>query len=153
MMRMKKLILLLCIAMVTPVIAQKQTNAYDSTLAKKLQADDYGMKTYVFVLLKTGTNTSTDKTAKDKAFEGHMSNIQKMADNGKLAVAGPFSKGGNNRGIFILNVTTFEEAKKLLEEDTAIKEKYLEPEMTIWYGSAALMETPEIHKKLQKKDF
>jgi len=134
-----------------PAMAQK--SAYDSTLTKKLQADDYGMKTYVFVLLKTGSNTSTDKAAKDKAFEGHMKNIMRMSDNGKLAVAGPFDNGGNNRGIFILNVTTFEEAKKLLEDDTAVKEKYLEPEMTIWYGSAALMETPGIHKKLQKKNF
>ena len=150
---MKKLILLLSIAIITPALAQTQKSAYDSTLAKKLHADDYGMKTYVFVLLKTGTNTSTDKAAKDKAFEGHMKNIQRMADNGKLAVAGPFDNGGNNRGIFILNVTTFEEAKKLLEDDTAVKEKYLEPEMTMWYGSASLMATPEIHKKLQKKTF
>lgn len=130
-----------------------QKPVYDSILAKKLNADEYGMKMYVFVILKTGTNTSTDKAAKDKAFAGHMKNIQKMADDGKLAVAGPFEKGGNNRGIFILNVTTFEEAKALLEGDTAVKEKYLEPEFTLWYGSASLMETPEIHKKIQKSNF
>jgi uncharacterized protein YciI len=150
---MKKLVFFLSIGLLMPAMSNAQKSTYDSTLAKKLQADDYGMKTYVFVLLKTGVNKSTDKTAKDKAFEGHMKNIQRMADNGKLAVAGPFDNGGNNRGIFILNATSFEEAKKLLEEDTAVKEKYLEPEMTMWYGSAALMETPEIHKKLQKKDF
>ncbi|MDF2447605.1 MAG: YCII-related protein [Bacteroidota bacterium] len=151
---MKNLYLLLCcLSVIATVNAQIQPPVYDSLLAKKLNADDYGMKNYVFVLLKTGSNTSTDKTAKDKAFEGHMKNIQKMADNGKLAVAGPFSKGGNNRGIFILNVSSFEEAKKLLEGDPAVKENYLETEMTLWYGSAALMETPEIHKKLQKKDF
>jgi hypothetical protein len=40
-----------------------------------------------------------------------------------------------------------------LEEDTAIKEKYLEPELIQWYGSASLMETPEIHKKIQKSNF
>lgn len=68
------------------------------------------MKTYVFVILKTGSNTSTDKAAKDKAFEGHMKNITRMADKGKLPVAGPFDNGGNHRGIFILNVTTFGEA-------------------------------------------
>jgi len=41
----------------------------------------------------------------------------------------------------------------LLEGDTAVKEKYLEPEYTLWYGSASLMETPEIHKKIQKSSF
>lgn len=136
-----------------PVIANAQKPAYDSTLAKKLHADAYGMKSYVFVMLNTGTNSSTDKEAKDKAFAGHMKNIEKMAADGKLAVAGPFQKGGNHRGLFILNVTTFEEAKALLENDTAVKEKYLEPEYIMWYGSAALMEVPEIHEKIQKSGF
>lgn len=150
---MNKLHLIISIVFALSLNAISQKSTYDSTYAKKLKADDYGMKTYVFVILKTGSNTSTDKAAKDKAFEGHMKNIMRMADNGKLAVAGPFDNGGNNRGIFILNVTTFEEAKALLEEDTAIKEKYLEPEMIIWYGSASLQEVPEIHKKIQKSHF
>lgn len=150
-MKNTKIILLLFFVLSLSVNAQKPI--YDSVLAKKLQADDYGMKMYVFVMLKTGSNTSTDKVARDKAFAGHVKNIQKMSDEGKLAVAGPFENGGTHRGLFILNVTTFEEATKLLEGDTAIKEKYLEPELIQWYGSASLMETTEIHKKLQKKNF
>ncbi len=129
---MKKLSIVLCVISLLSLNSYAQKSNYDSTYAKKLKADDYGMKTYVFVILKTGSNTSTDKIAKDKAFEGHMKNIKRMADNGKLAVAGPFDNGGNNRGIFILNVTTFEEAKALLENDAAIKEKYLEPELITW---------------------
>ena len=150
---MQKSYITLFLLFVLSLNASAQKPIYDSILAKKLHADNYGMKMYVFVLLKTGTNSSTDKIAKEKAFAGHMKNIQYMADAGKLAVAGPFENGGNNRGIFILNVTTFEEAKTLLEGDTAIKEKYLEPELIQWYGSASLMETPEIHKKIQKSNF
>lgn len=86
-------------------------------------------------------------------FEGHMKNIKRETAKGKLAVAGPFYNGGNNRGIFILNVTTFEEATTLLEYDTAIKEKYLEPELIMCYGSAGLQEVPKIHKKIQKTSF
>ena len=150
---MKKIhtILIILFALYLNVNAQKPS--YDSTLAKKLGADEYGMKMYVFVMLKTGSNVSTDKVARQKAFDGHMKNIQKMADEGKLAVAGPFEKGGTHRGLFILNVITFEEANKLLEGDNAIKEKYLEPELIQWYGSASLLETPEIHKTIQKKHF
>ncbi len=150
---MNKLLITLTLLIAVTLNVNAQKPVYDSILAKKLSADEYGMKMYVFVMLKTGANTSTDKVAKDKAFAGHMKNIQKMADAGKLAVAGPFEKGGNNRGLFILNVATFEEAKSLLEEDAAVKEKYLEPEFTLWYGSASLMETPEIHKKIQKSNF
>lgn len=150
---MKKSYIILFILFILSFAVNAQKPVYDSILAKKLHADDYGMKMYVFVMLKTGTNTSTDQEAKSKAFAGHMKNIQNMAYNGKLAVAGPFEKGGAHRGLFILNVSTFEEANQLLEGDSAIKEKYLEPELIQWYGSASLVETPEIHKKIQKKNF
>lgn len=150
---MKKIHIALIFLFALSLTINAQKPSYDSTLAKKLGADDYGMKMYVFVMLKTGSNVSTDKVARQKAFDGHMKNIQKMADEGKLAVAGPFEKGGTHRGLFILNVTTFEEANKLLEGDNAIKEKYLEPELIQWYGSASLLETPEIHKTIQKKNF
>lgn len=48
---------------------------YDESLAKKLGADDYGMKGYVLVLLKTGTNHSTNETFINNCFRGHMENI------------------------------------------------------------------------------
>ena len=38
------------------VIAQTTNPNYDEALAKKLGADDYGMKKYVLVILKTGEN-------------------------------------------------------------------------------------------------
>lgn len=34
---------------------------YNKELADKLGGDDYGMKSYFLVILKTGTNTTTDK--------------------------------------------------------------------------------------------
>ena len=150
---MKKLVVIVSICFMLPIAVKAQKSGYDSTYAKKLMADDYGMKMYVFVTLKTGSNTSTDKVAKDKAFDGHMKNIKRLADNGKLVVAGPFENGGTFRGLFILNVATIEEAKALLEMDTAVKEKYLEPELLQWYGSAALQEVPKIHEKIQKTSF
>ena len=35
---------------------------YDPVLAEKLGGDDSGMKKYILVILKTGTNQTTDKT-------------------------------------------------------------------------------------------
>jgi uncharacterized protein YciI len=134
--------------------AQSPDEKYDSSLAKKLHADDYGMKNYILVLLKTGSNTSVTKVAEDSIFHGHLNNIGRLARNGDLVLAGPFGVNDNNyRGLFVLNVSTFEEAKKLLNTDPAIQAKLLEPEMYLWYGSASLQEILPIHDKIQKLKF
>ena len=75
--------------------AQTVNPDYDSTLAQKLGADDYGMKSYVFVILKTGTNATTDQTFIDSCFAGHMANIGRLVNEGKLIVAGPIGKNDN----------------------------------------------------------
>ncbi len=56
------------------------------------------------------------------------------------------------RGLFIFNVATVEEARKLVETDPAVKAGVFIAELTPWYGSAALMATPEIHKKISQKN-
>src|SRR5690606_32458864 len=100
---------------------------FDKALAEKLGADDYGMKSYFLVILKTGTNKTTDKSLISESFRGHMSNINRLANEGKLIVAGPLGKNENNyRGIFILdNIKSMEEANNLLMTDPAIKSKLL----------------------------
>jgi hypothetical protein len=55
------------------------------------------------------------------------------------------------RGIFIFNVKTVEEAKTIAETDPAVKAGTLVLELHPWYGSAALVETQRIHKKIEKK--
>lgn len=131
--------ILMIIFSVALVVGQEANPKYDANLAKELGADDYGMKSYIFVMLKTGTNTSTNKVLRDSCFAGHMANMNKMVEAKKLIVAGPMGKNDNNyRGIFILNVATKEEAKKLLKTDPAINAKYLAADIYEWYGSAAL---------------
>lgn len=135
------------------VYAQVTESSYDSVLAKKLKADDYGMKNYILVLLKAGSNTSVNKVTEDSIFHGHLDNIGRLAANGSLVLAGPFGENALYRGLFILNVSNFDEAKKLLATDPAIKAKLLEPELYLWYGSAALQELLPVHKKIQKLKF
>lgn len=115
---------------------------YDEDLAKRLGADDYGMKAYWLVMLKTGPNTTADKAFISESFRGHMENIGKMVSDGKLVVAGPMGKNDKTyRGIFILNDPgTEEEVKQRLLLDPAIKAGLLEAELYKWYGSAALPE-------------
>ena len=136
-----KTLILISFVLVAVFQLQAQTNnpVYDSALAEKLGGDDYGMKSYMLVILKTGSNKTTDKPFIDSCFRGHMENIGRMVDANKLIVAGPLGKNENSyRGIFILNVKTVEEANSLLESDPAVKENLLAAEIYKWYGSAAL---------------
>lgn len=152
---MKKITLLLFLFLGTTVLkAQETTAVYDEKLAKELGADDYGMKHYVFCILKTGTNTTATAEEKSKYFAGHMANITRLAKEGKLVVAGPFMKNDRNyRGIFIFNVATVEEAQALVDTDPAVKAKIFEVELTPWYSSASLMEVSKVHDKITKTKF
>ena len=112
------------------------------------------MKTYVFVILKTGAKTDSSTEEGKKAFAGHMSNMGKLVADGKLVVAGPFQKNDRGyRGLFILNVKTVAEADAIVGTDPAVAAGYLAYEAYGWYGSAALAETLPIHEKIQKKSF
>jgi uncharacterized protein len=128
---------------------------YDKVLAEKLGGDDYGMKSYFFVILKTGNNKTEDKNLISECFRGHMNNIDRLVKEGKLIVAGPFEKNDKNyRGLFILNnINTIEEAKDMLQTDPAIKSGLLDPEIFAWYGSAALPEYLTATEKIWRKKF
>ena len=137
--------------LVVPATAQMEQKEYDPVLAKSLGADDYGMKWYVMAILKTGSNDLKDSVKRANLFAGHFKNIGRLAEMGKLVVAGPFGKNDKSyRGIFILNVSTLEEAGELLQSDPTIQEKVLEAELFKWYGSAALPEYLPLQKKIQK---
>ena len=135
------------------VQAQTQNPHYNKALADSLGADDYGMKSYIFVILKTGSNKMEDKEKVGKLFRGHLDNIGRLANEGKLVVAGPMGKNDKSyRGIFILNVKTKEEAQALLQTDPAVKEKLLDAELYEWYGAAALPAYLQTQKQITKQN-
>lgn len=152
---MKKAILtLLLLVNLNLLFAQEANPNYDEKLAKSLNADERGMKQYVFCILKTGSNTTATAEEKSNLFKGHMANITKLAQEGKLVLAGPFMKNERNyRGLYIFNVSTIEDAKALVDTDPAVKANLLDAELTLWYGSASLQETPKIHEKITKNKF
>lgn len=123
---------------------------YDSVLAKQLGADDYGMKKYVVAFLKTGPNQELDSAQAADLQRAHLDNIFRMADEGKLVLAGPFLDGGDLKGIYIFNVETVEEATELTESDPAVQAGRFTMELHPWYGSAATMKINDLHKSIQK---
>ncbi|MFC0877489.1 YciI family protein [Saccharicrinis sp. FJH2] len=124
----------------------------DSVLAKKLQADDYGMKQYVIAFLKSGPNRSQTEEEAQDIQRAHLDNIKRLAEKGVLVMAGPFLDNGELRGIYIFNVESIEAARELTETDPAVKAGRLIMELHPWYGSAAIQELPEIHERIAMKD-
>lgn len=124
---------------------------FDKELAAALNADEYGMKQYVMAYLKKGPNRDLDSTAAAELQNAHLANIGRLAEEGKLVLAGPFMDDGDVRGIYIFDVTSIDEAQKLTETDPAIKAGSLIMELRPWYGSAALLKVNEIHKTIAEK--
>jgi len=131
----------------------QDTYAFDSVTAKKWGADEYGMKLYVLVFLKRGPYRSSDSTTRANLQAAHMTNINRLAEEGKLVLAGPMNSDEEIRGIYIFDVATIEEARALTATDPAIQAGSLIMEMHPWYGSASLKEIPSLHKKGAKINF
>jgi uncharacterized protein YciI len=152
---MRKHLFCLAVLVLFVAINANAQNAvtYDSVLAKKIGADEFGMKRYVLALLKKGTAAITDPAKVKELLSGHMANMGKLASEGKLVLAGPMMDDTGLEGIFIFNVKTVEEAEILGKTDPAVKAGLFAVEYHPWYASAALMEVVDIHKTLQKKKF
>ncbi|HEV8082699.1 MAG TPA: hypothetical protein VGP55_05830 [Chitinophagaceae bacterium] len=126
-MRKYYLISVLAILTITSAAQKKIENknpVFDSSLAKKLGADDYGMKKYVMAFLREGKNKNLDSVESANLQISHLKNIIRLADEGKLIVAGPFLDDQPVRGILIFNVSSIEEAKNSLRQIPPLEQVY-----------------------------
>jgi uncharacterized protein YciI len=132
--------------------AARAAEVYDPELATRLGADKGGMRSYILVILRTGPNDAAIQgDERDKLFAGHFANMGRLAGAGKLVVAGPLSKNDKQyRGIFIMPVASAEEALAELNGDPTVKRGIFVVETYGLYGSAAPMEVPQIHKRIEK---
>jgi uncharacterized protein YciI len=141
-------------AQTNPAIDSVTTNPHwEEQLFRQYRGDEYGMKSYFFVLLKTGPNQNADPSLIREAFKGHLENINRLVETGQLIVAGPFDRNTKNyRGLFIFDKVASEAAlRELLQTDPAIQQGLLEAEVFSWYGSAALPAYLPISDKIWKK--
>lgn len=126
---------------------------FDEALARSVGADDYGMRKYVLVVLKTGPNQMPAGAERDDMFRGHFANMKRLAAQGKLALAGPFDGVDGWRGLFILAVPEIDEARILVATDPVVAKGEMVAEYHKYYGSAALMLVTEGHDRVAKKAF
>ena len=125
---------------------------FDGELAERVGADDYGMRSYVLVILKTGPKRMPEGEARKAMFAGHFANMKRLSEEGKLALAGPFSEDPDGwRGLFVLATADLEEARRLVGTDPVITNGEMVAEYHRWYGSAATMLIPEWHERIARQ--
>jgi uncharacterized protein len=109
------------------------------------QTPKYEMDNYVVGMLARGPKWTAEVTPETKKIqEGHMANIQRMADTGKLIVAGPFSGNNENyRGMLIFK-TTLEDARQMVAQDPAVKAGRLVLELYPWFAAKGLKVNPPL---------
>lgn len=150
-------LLIVALALIAAVLTQLDLSSqllatqYDPRRAQVAGADEYGMKKYVMAFLKRGPSRDRSQEEAEALQRAHLDNISKLAEAGKLVLAGPFLDDGELRGIYIFNVETVEEAQALTATDPAIKAGSLVMDLVPWYGSAGLMEVNRLHKVMAKK--
>ncbi|MCG2617279.1 YciI family protein [Terrimonas sp. NA20] len=92
------------------------------------------MKRYWLVLLKSGNNRSQDSASAAKIQSAHMANINRLAKEGKLIMAGPIGAEADLRGIFIMDAKDSTEIEALVNTDTAVITGRLKMEYYPWWS-------------------
>jgi uncharacterized protein YciI len=93
------------------------------------------MKRYFLALLYKGPAWAPGETPEIlRLQEGHMANIRRLADEGKLVLAGPFEDAGDLRGLFVLDAPSLEEARSLCARDPAVQAGRLRADVHAWWA-------------------
>ncbi len=101
---------------------------------QKEEPKKFEMKQYFLVLLKKGPVRNHDSTTAAALQNGHMENITRLYNEGKLDLAGPMGHDGDLRGIFVFNCATYEEVLMHCTTDPAIKAGRLVVEIYPWWA-------------------
>ncbi len=97
---------------------------------------DFEMTTYYVGFLYRVPNTTPEASAESEALQkAHLANILRLFEEGKLLVAGPFTDGGDLRGLYVFRVGSMAEAKALAETDPAVKAGRLRLEFHPWFAA------------------
>jgi len=97
------------------------------------------MMTYYMVFLYRGDKWTPEKTAETEAIQkGHLANITKFHEEGKLILAGPFLDDKELRGIFVMKTNSYEETDSLCNTDPAVKAGRLKVEIKPWYSAKGI---------------
>lgn len=102
----------------TPEVLTTQPEKYDINKDSSVSAGE--MKRYWLVLLQKGPNRNQDSISAEKIQAAHMANINRLAKEGKLVMAGPIGIEDDLRGIFLMNCADSMEVEDFVKTDSAV---------------------------------
>ena len=102
------------------------------------------LTTYYFGLLTRGAHAGEGThEERERIQAAHLANIQRLAKEGKILVAGPFADNGDWRGIFIYKCASLAEAYALAESDPEVQAGRLRIEIHPWMTAKGYIRDPE----------
>lgn len=139
---------------VTPPATQgSETSGYDSVLASKLGADDYGMKNYTVCFLKPGKQQLMPVQEVETLEQNHLQYMHRLAEEGRLVMFGMFL---GNRELYtqlVFDTQDMSLADSIMQQDPKVKAGVVVPEFHLWYGPAALRELKSIHERIARINY
>lgn len=100
---------------------------------------------YTFVFLKSGPVTELSADERRAVFAGHFANMERLAAEGHLLLAGPLGQprvDPAHRGVFVFDTADLDEARRLAETDPGAEAGVFVFEFHHWRGPVALREVP-----------
>lgn len=137
---MSRRVLTFCVLAVVPLLAL----AAEPPKRSPRERDERGMRIYYIGFLTRGPAWTPEVTDATRALQqAHLANITRLAEDGRLLIAGPFAYDESDadqslRGIFIFDTETRAEAEELARTDPAVQAGRLALRIVPWYGPYGL---------------
>lgn len=129
---MKKIVFLFAVVISFAAIARNNSSiSYSQTNIDSTPV--YEMKQYWLVLLFRGAQRNQDTATAARIQKAHMNNIDRLAAEGKIIMAGPMGDKGDLRGIFIMDGKDSTEIAGHIKLDSAIVTGRLRFEIHPWW--------------------
>jgi uncharacterized protein YciI len=129
---MKKLLFLGVIGLFALFVSARNTSA---TSAERIANDTPRMKQYWLVMLLKGNNRTHDQATAQRVQAAHIANIERLAAEGKIIMAGPmgYKHDADLRGIFIMDAKDSVTAASFVNTDSAVIAGRLRFEIHPWW--------------------
>jgi uncharacterized protein YciI len=95
----------------------------------------YVMKKYFVCFLMAGDVKSQTEEEAAEIQKQHLAHIEKLGQEGKVMIAGPFEDGGDYRGILIFNAESIEQVVEWEGADPAVSSGRLKMKVLPWWAA------------------